>query len=152
MGRQILLDTGILGLLCLNPTRPEVQPCYEWLRAQSRAGTEVKICELNDFEIRRELIRLGATTKLRRLDDLCSTLEIVPVNRRAWLKAAEFWALVRRAGLPTADLKVLDADVILAGVAATIGGLGDEVVIAPSNVKHLGRFPGVDTRAWAAIA
>lgn len=107
--------------------------------------------ELNDFEIRRELIRLGATTKIERLEALHSILEVVPVNRRAWLKAAEFWAVVRRVGLPTADLNALDADVILAGVAATIGAAGDEVVIATSNVKHLGRFPGVDARAWEAI-
>ena len=46
----------------------------------------------------------------------------------------------------------LDADAILAGVAATIGAPGDEVVIATTNVRHLSRFAGVDARVWAEIA
>ena len=68
------------------------------------------------------------------------------VNSGAWLRAAEFWALVRRAGRPTADPHAdLDGDAILAAVAATIVGDGDAATIATTNVSHLARFPGGST-------
>ena len=51
--------------------------------------------------------------------------------------AAEFWSQVRRAGLPTADPQALDADCILAAQATLLGGPGDDIVIATTNVGHL---------------
>ncbi len=45
----------------------------------------------------------------------------------------------------------LDADAILAGQATTLGGAGDVVTVATSNVGHLARFPGLDARQWATI-
>lgn len=151
MARLILLDAGVIGLLCSSPALPSVQACGEWLVRQGRAGVQVRICDLSDFEVRRELLRIGATAKISRLDQFGETLGTVAVNAPAWLRAAEFWALVRRAGMPTADPKALDGDVVLAGVAATLGEPGDEVVIATDNVKHFGRFPGIDARPWGAI-
>ena len=108
--------------------------------------------DLTDFEVRRELLRIGATAKLRRLDDLRETAFLLPVNSESWRKAAEFWAFVRRAGRPTAGADALDGDAILAAVAATIVGPGDEAVVATTNVAHLGRFPGVAARTWRQIA
>ena len=152
MGRLILLDAGVIGLPCSSPALQSVRECIEWLDARGKDGDQIQNCELSEFEVRRESIRIKATSKLRRLDDLGSILEVLLVSLRAWIKAADFWAVVRQAGMPTADSRALDADVILAGVAATIGGMGDEVMIATSNDKHLGRFPGVDARPWEAIA
>jgi hypothetical protein len=45
----------------------------------------------------------------------------------------------------------LDGDAILAGQAAIVGFPGDEVIIATTNVHHLGRFPGIDARPWQSI-
>jgi hypothetical protein len=56
------------------------------------------------------------------------------------LKAAEFWAQVRRQGRPTADDKALDGDVILAAQAAILGQMEDTVLIATTNVGHLRRL------------
>jgi predicted nucleic acid-binding protein len=102
--------------------------------------------------VRRELIRIKATAKLVRLEDLLITAKPFPVTSRAWLKAAEFWAIVRSAGKPTADPHALDGDAILAGVAATIGIPSDRVTIATTNVGHLARFPGIDAQRWEAIS
>ncbi len=52
-------------------------------------------------------------------------------------KAAEFWADLRRRGLPTAADDSLDADAILAAQVALIGGPGDTVTVATSNARHL---------------
>jgi len=46
----------------------------------------------------------------------------------------------------------LDADAILAGVAATMADPTDRVVIATTNVRHLGWFPGIDAREWQTIS
>jgi hypothetical protein len=65
------------------------------------------------------------------------------------LKAAEFWAEARRRGIPTADPKALDGDVILAAQATVIEGDGGTVVVATTNVGHLSRF--VEAREWQNV-
>jgi predicted nucleic acid-binding protein len=146
------LDAGIIGLLCCSPSIPEVAACLEWLDRMDQAGVVVVIPDVTLYEVRRELARLGASAKLARLDTLRDSLSPAAVTRDAWLMATEFWAIVRRSGLPTADPHALDGDAILAGVAATIGAPGDTATIATDNVGHLARFPGVDAREWRAIA
>jgi hypothetical protein len=64
-------------------------------------------------------------------------------------QAAKFWAQVRNMGRPTADDSALDGDVILAAQAVGLAGLGDTLIIATTNPKHLAHF--ADARAWADI-
>jgi predicted nucleic acid-binding protein len=146
------LDAGVVGLLCSSPLLLEVAECKSWLAGLRLAGTTIVISDLTRYEVRRELVRIGAARKLARLDNLLSSVRTADVTTDAWLKAAEFWAFVRKAGKPTADPHALDGDAILAGVAATIGTAGDSVTIATTNVGHLARFPGVDARRWETIS
>ena len=147
----VLLDAGVVGLLCSSPMLPDVAACKAWFAMLRMAGTIVVIPDVTQYEVRRELIRVGATAKLVRLDNLLIAARSADVTPDAWLKAAEFWAIVRKAGKPTADPHSLDGDAILAGVAATIGMPGDRVTIATTNVGHLARFPGIDARSWEMI-
>jgi predicted nucleic acid-binding protein len=149
--RYVPLDAGIVGLLCSSPRLPEVAACTAWLARMDRAGVVVVVPDIALYEVRRELVRLKATAKLGRLEALRYTLSPAAVTQEAWSKAAEFWAFVRQAGLPTADPHALDGDAILAGVAATIGAPGDVATIATDNIGHLARFPGIDAREWRAI-
>lgn len=151
MARFVLLDAGVIGLLCLPSDDPKVIPGRVWLARLISSGVDVLIPDITDYEVRRELKRLGTTAKLDRLDSLRDDLITIAVTPEAWARAAEFWAFVRKAGRPTADCHALDGDAILAGVAATTGSPGDEVIIATTNVGHLARFPGVDARPWDAI-
>jgi hypothetical protein len=64
-------------------------------------------------------------------------------------RAAEFWALARRRGRPTADPGALDADAILAGQGAAMADAGDEIVIATTNVRHLSLF--VSAELWRDV-
>ena len=150
MARIILLDAGLIGLLASAPHLPAVIEGKAWLEGHL-GQNEVTIPDVAAYEVLRELIRLGATEKLIRLDDLRARLFSAEVTEDAWDKAAEFWALVRKAGKPTASPDALDADAILAGVAATIATPGDAVVIATTNVRHLARFPGIDARPWREV-
>ena len=104
--------------------------------------------EIADYEIRRELLRLGANAESRRFNRLVAALVYDPITTPAMRLAADCWSHVRRAGLPTADPQALDSDYILAAQATLLGDPDDDVVIATTNVGHLGRFPRVRAEFW----
>jgi predicted nucleic acid-binding protein len=151
VARLIVLDAGPLGLACSRPGTPAVDACHAWLLALEAGGAEILVPTVADYEVRRELIRLRATTKLRNLDDLAARFDLVDIGAKAFRRAAEYWAHLRQGGLPTSGTEDLDADALLAGLAATIGKPGDVVTIATTNVRHLGRFPGIEAREWSKI-
>lgn len=62
-------------------------------------------------------------------------------------QAAELWARARQMGQPTAGDQTIDADMILAAQALTLGA--PAVVIATTNVGHLSRF--VPAELWQNI-
>jgi hypothetical protein len=61
------------------------------------------------------------------------------------------WAELRNSGVPTADVKNIDVDCILAVQALVEGRDGEQVVIATTNVGHLSRIPNIDARLWTDI-
>jgi predicted nucleic acid-binding protein len=112
-------------------------------------GAIVVIPEIADYELRREFTLVGMTESIKQLDGLKSVLRYDPITTDAMLLAADFWAQARRQGRKTADDKALDGDVILAAQASLLTHLGDEVVVATTNVKHLSLF--VDARLWQDV-
>jgi hypothetical protein len=152
VARIVVLDSGPLGLLSRPPNRPVVAQCHAWLLTLELSGVVIAIPEIADYEVRRELLRARINTGIRRLDDLKTRLGYAPLTTGAVLQAAEFWADIRRAGVPTASPDALDADCLVAGQAVALGGIGDVVTIATTNVVHLSRFPGVDAQLWASIS
>lgn len=151
MREFVLLDSGPLGLACRRHGLPLPDRCRQWLRGLILRGAGVVIPEIADYEVRRELTRIGAAGSLRRLDDLVTTggLIYVPITTADWRQAAQFWADARQRGIPTASPDALDADVILAACATTIGQPGDQVIVATMNVGHLSRY--CDARLWTTI-
>jgi predicted nucleic acid-binding protein len=150
--RYILLDSGPLGLACSDPSLPAVSKCLSWLLGLEFSDSTVLIPSICDYEVRRELLRVRAVAKLRRLTELRDRFELTELSSIALERAAEFWALLRQTGQPTAGDDALDGDAILAGMASILGQAGDPVVVATTNVKHLVRFPGIDARFWETIA
>ncbi|WP_293125948.1 nucleic acid-binding protein [Microcoleus sp. bin38.metabat.b11b12b14.051] len=145
----VLLDSGPLGILTNPKGSPVTVECRIWVRSLLLKGYKVKLPEIADYEVRRELLRANKVTGVQRLDDWKERLEYLPITTSVILKAAELWATSRQAGMPTADPKELDGDVILAAQAILAGEGGEEVVIATTNVGHLSRF--VDAREWPDI-
>ena len=76
MARFVLLDAGPLGLACGEPGTPSVDRCRAWLLHLEFSTAEPIIPAVADYEVRRELVRLGATAKLRRLKALSRTLHL----------------------------------------------------------------------------
>jgi hypothetical protein len=152
MADLVVLDSSPLGLACNNPRRPPAAYCLNWLDGLVAAGKIVYVPEIADFEVRRELIRIGALRSIARLDSLLirRALNYAPITTAQMRQAAIFWADARNRGFPTASPDSLDADVILAGCAATIGRPGDQIVVATANIGHLARY--CDARLWTSIS
>lgn len=106
------------------------------------AGRRVVVPEITDYEVRRELLRLGRSRAIARLDALAQATEYVPITTAAMRKAADLWAQARQQGQPTAGDNTIDADVILIAQALTLGA--QSVIIATVNVGHLSRFAPAD--------
>jgi len=123
MREYVLLDSGPLGHACRRRGTPLGDHCRLWLDGLLARGVDIIVPKIADYEVRRELTRTGASGSLRSLDGLVTTghLTNAPITTARWRRAALFWADARRRGLPTASPDALDADVILAACAATIG-------------------------------
>ncbi len=145
-----MLDSGPLGIVT-NPkaASPLSQEGKVWLQSLPLKGDIVMLPEIADYEVRRELIRVGKTAGIRRLDQLKSQIPYCPLTTEVMLLAAQLWAKARNRGKPTADRNALDGDVILAAQAILEVNAGNEVVIATTNVGHLSQF--VDAREWLLI-
>jgi predicted nucleic acid-binding protein len=149
VSKSILLDTSVLGKVTHPKANTDVA---RWLKSQLSRGRRVCIPEIADYELRRELIRSQKRESVNRLDSFIGTLEYLPISTPVMRTAAVFWARARNEGLPTADDKALDGDVILAAQAVHYADLAPEVedtIVATSNVGHLARF--VPARNWDEI-
>lgn len=150
MSIVILLDAGPLGLITNPRASQETRECNQWLESLALKEIQVKIPEIADFEVRRELLRADKFKGIERLNDLQKYLDYVPLTTQTMLKAAQFWAQVRKQGIPTADDKALDGEMILAAQAILIQDVGHEVIIATTNVGHLSRL--AQAKKWRDIA
>ena len=148
MTKAVVLDCAPLGLLTAPPQRLDVQACTRWLASLIAVGIRVVVPEITDYELRRELLRAGKKTSIARLDALAQAAEYLPITTVAMRRAAELWAQARQQGQPTAGDNTIDADMILAAQALTLGTAN--VVIATTNIGHLSRF--VPAELWQTIS
>jgi hypothetical protein len=144
MSRFVLLDAGPLGLVTGPRSFAATVACQAWLETLLSANVQVRVADIADYEVRRELLRARKTRGIERLDALRLRAGHLAVTTEVLLLAAEFWARLRQHGLPTAGPTELDADVILAAQAALLIGAGHSVVIATTNVGHLSRLVPAD--------
>jgi predicted nucleic acid-binding protein len=150
-GMNLLLDTGVLAQLC-HPRKQQHQPVADWLAQLLRQGDkelEIFVPEISDYELRRKLLHLigkkqAKPSGIERLNELGQLLEYLPLDTQTMKKAAELWAQARAQGIPTAEEKSLDSDVILAAQAMSVEG-----TIITTNRKHLERF--VPAKEWTEI-
>lgn len=146
--RGVVLDSGPLGLLANPRPSKATQECMDWLAAMIGIGVDFFIPEIADYEVRRELMRVRRRKAIHRLDRLNRQLLYLPITTTVMHRAAELWARARHSGQPTAGDQNLDGDMILIAQAEVIG-LPD-LVIATSNVDHIGRFFAADL--WSNIS
>ena len=136
MSRAVLLDTHPLSQVTHPKVNPKVQ---QWLRLLSKTETVIRVPEIADYELRRELLRQGKQKSIDRLNKL-SQICLIPLTPETMRKAAELWAWVRNQGKPTAGNESLDGDVILAAQAILQLKSFDRVIVVTTNLKHISRF------------
>lgn len=138
---RLVLDTGVLGQI-VHPRR--YADVREWM-SRAVGAHEVLVSEVCDYELRRELLRLGARRSLSHLDELSRELGYLPVTTATWRSAARLWALARRVGRPASSPDSLDGDVLLAAQARS-----EDATIVTMNARHFELFAAaVD---WRDIA
>jgi predicted nucleic acid-binding protein len=151
LARIVLLDAGPLGLLVVPGEHGPGGEARRWVAELITSGVSVLLPDVVRYEVCRELKRRQATAKLARLKLAVQNIARAEHTIEAWDRAEDFWAMVRMNRLPTAPDDSLDGDCLLAGIAATVGSPGDEVVVATMNMAHLNRFPGIDAREWRNV-
>lgn len=147
MASMVVLDSTPLGLVTQKPGRSsEVDSYLQWIADLTRSGWMIRVPEIADYEVRRELPRSGKTTGVARLDAFNNARvdRYIPLNTAAMRLAANLWAQVRTSGKPTADSQALDGDVILAAQVLTLEVDPSEIIVAAHNVKHISRFTAAD--------
>ena len=137
---KLLLDTGVLGWICHPRKHEDVRA---WFRAAA-ATHEIFLSEVADYELRRELLRIGAPRSLRRLDELDRELRYLPVTTATWRAAAQLWAFLRRQGIVTAAAEALDGDILIAAEAIAEGA-----TVVTTNPRHFQRI--VAAVEWGAV-
>jgi len=145
----ILLDTGPLGQI----THPKAKPKIEkWLKSLRQNVTVLRVPEISDYELRRELIRAQKHKSIQRLDRL-GKFCFIPLTSQTMKLAAELWARARNRGQPTASNDSLDGDVILAAQAIEQLKLFERVTLMTINVGHLLQFQdeGIEVADWVQI-
>ena len=114
-------------------------------------GCEVLVASIIYYEITRELLRARKNSSIAHLNAFvdANPRRHVPLTDPALRLAAELWAMKRQAGEPTADVKNIDADIILAAQALTFGVPAEELVIATTDPRHFARL--VDAKDLADL-
>jgi predicted nucleic acid-binding protein len=138
----IFLDSGPLALLT-NPKLPPITILIlEWVRLMRAAGHQFIVPAIADYEVRRELHRAGKRASIAELNTWSG--EYLPLTDSALRLASQLWAQARNAGVPTADPKELDGDVLIAAQALELGYPVSDFIVATVNVGHLSRFVPAD--------
>lgn len=148
MTKVVLLDSGPLSILPNPSKKRHVIACRRWAEGLIKAGHRLIVPEITDYEVRRELLRLGKQSSIALLNRLHQDLEYLPISTWVMQRAAELWAFARQTGQPTAGDDTIDADMILIAQAESLGD--PNAVIATSNVGHLARF--FPAELWSNIA
>lgn len=112
-------------------------------------GVEVRVPDITDYEVRRELLRANRLSSVQRIDMLRARIGFLSLTAETMFLAAAFWAQLRQHGKPTAPDLALDGDGILAAQAALLIGAGHTVTVATTNVGHLSRL--VPAEKWQHI-
>jgi len=148
----IILDTFPTGSVAKRPGRqPSLSDrCHQWVNDCEDAGHTILVPAICYYEALRELEQRQATSQIERLKDFCLLpTRFMPLTTTQLETAAELWGRSRRGGRPTASDDALDADVILAAQALSLGLPAADFIVATTNVSHLSRFVPCDE--WTNI-
>ena len=156
MKRLIILDTGPLSNCVVEVAKPfEVpkvsQQCRQWIDDCEKSGISLLVPAVAYYEALRELELRSASSQIARLKGFCLRSDrFIPLRTDDLEAAARLWANARKSGKSTASPHSLDADVIIAAQALSLGLAASDFIIATTNPGHIARFAPCDL--WTNIA
>lgn len=147
----VIVDSGVLYTLITTSQVQEVIDCQDWFYSLLSKGVYFVTSTICKYEVKRELIRRKKVQEINNLELLKNLLDFLSVDEQTLDVAAELWAKARNQGMPTADDKSLDADLIICAQwqLLTEEFPGRYIVIATTNVSHLSRF--AEAEEWRNI-
>lgn len=150
MSKLVLLDTGVLGL-ATSPKTLVHNEVIAWINRLLKAGHSTLVPEIADYELRRELVRIGSINSVAKLNRMANTMGYLPLDTATMRMAAELWAQSRSQGRPLAHQHALDGDVILCAQVRLLGSANPHhsIIVASTNVGHLRQF--VASKQWHEI-
>jgi len=98
---------------------------------ESNEGHECVIPPIAYYEIRRGLLAVNATAKLRNFDELCFEFKVGDMNFHIWNEAAKIYAAGRQMGRV-----IEDADIFIAAFC-----IANRYTLVTNNTKH---FEGIE--------
>jgi predicted nucleic acid-binding protein len=142
MKEIVLLDSGPLSKYSNPKSGKNNDLCKQRVNDLLAKGVEVKVPEVADYELRRQLklnkLLTQNTKGLERLDAVIRALGLVTLTSRAIDMATDLWAAVRKKQGKSDE--GIDADVLIAAQAILEAEHGDSVKVATTNKKH---FDGI---------
>jgi predicted nucleic acid-binding protein len=147
----VIVDSGVLYTLITTSQVQEVIDCQDWFYSLLSRGVYFVTSTICKYEVKRELIRRKKVQEINNLEQLKTLVEFLTVDEQTLDVAAELWAKARDRGMPTADDKSLDADLIICAQWQLLAEEfpGRYIVIATTNVSHLSRF--AEAEEWQNI-
>lgn len=146
-------DTNIVGAISNpSPKSPGVLAVQVWATQMEAANHRLIVPAIVDYELRREHMRRNAAASVAELDSFVYGVSgrYLPLTDSALKRAAGLWADVRQRGLPAADAKSLDCDIILAAQVLDLNLPAGSFIVATTNTGHLERV--VACQSWQHIS
>ena len=144
MNSIIVLDARPLLQIC-HPRK--WQGISDWSAEAVASGWRIVIPEITDYEVRRLLLKRGATRQLKELNGNVEDLYYAPLTTALMREAAQVWAEAENSGHRFGHPKTLNADAIL---VAQTQAMGEDVTVITKNVRHLAPF--VEAVWWTHFA
>jgi predicted nucleic acid-binding protein len=144
MNSIIVLDARPLLQIC-HPRK--WQGISDWSAEAVASGWRIVVPEITDYEVRRLLLKRGATRQLKELNGNVEDLYYAPLTTALMREAAQVWAEAENSGHRFGHPKTLNADAIL---VAQTQAMGEDVTVITKNVRHLAPF--VEAVWWTDFA
>lgn len=134
MPPKSLLDTDILSDLMRPPSNSAVNAL-----AYEKEYGRFTFSIITRYEILRGLKAKQATAQLAAFELACKYSEILPLDDRTIVRAADIFADLKRRG----EL-IGDADILIAATA-----LENALVMVTNNIKHFSKITGLKLSNWS---
>ena len=144
MSNTVVLDARPLSQICHPRKWEEIS---DWFLKVIASGHRIVIPEITDYEVRRLLVKRGATRQLEELDGNVDDFYYAPLSTELMREAAQIWAEAENSGHRFGHPKTLNADAIL---VAQTQAMGEDVTVITKNVRPLAPF--VEAVWWTDFA